>query len=56
METDAFLRVTEQELDEIDPSQKLNAVKLPDGDYLGTLEVYHEIHCLVRITGCSSTP
>lgn len=26
------------------------AVKLPDGGYLGMLNVMHELHCIVRVT------
>lgn len=32
-------------------SREENAVALPDGSgYIGTLNVYHEIHCIVRIS------
>lgn len=28
--------------------RKHEAVKLPDGGYLGMLSVFHELHCIVR--------
>ena len=31
----------------IDPDRAADAIALPDGGYLGSLAVYHELHCLV---------
>jgi hypothetical protein len=29
---------------------RTKGVQLPDGDYLGTLNVFHDLHCLRRVT------
>jgi hypothetical protein len=41
------MRFSEHEIDSIDLDRKLSAIKLPDGGYYGTLQVFHELHCIV---------
>ena len=44
------MRISEEELDIIDPTFKESAVKYPDsmgGGYMGSLEVFHQLHCIV---------
>ena len=44
------MRVSEDELNIIDPTFKESAVKYPDimgGGYMGSLEVFHQLHCIV---------
>lgn len=41
------IRVPKHEL-EAQQENLENAVKLPDGDYVGILAVYHQLHCLVH--------
>lgn len=40
----------------IDGWRKQQAVALPDGGYFGTLTVFHELHCLVRVSQHTSEP
>jgi hypothetical protein len=56
LEIDSNLRFSESEVDAIDPERKyLDAVRLPDGGYMGMLHAYHELHCIVSDTGIVST-
>ncbi|KAK1753689.1 hypothetical protein QBC47DRAFT_347704 [Echria macrotheca] len=43
------LRFTVEELEMIGPTRKDEGVKLPDGGYLGTLMVFHELHCVKHL-------
>ncbi|KAK4445306.1 hypothetical protein QBC34DRAFT_306978, partial [Podospora aff. communis PSN243] len=43
------VRLTAEELDNLDPTRKFEGVKLPDGGYLGTLTVFHELHCVKHL-------
>ena len=51
--TALFVNVTAQELRQldIDPTQQL---RLFDGGYIASLEVYHHLHCLVSLNSQSS--
>lgn len=47
--SDTNVRVTEHEMSRI-PGRKEQAIPLPDGGYFGTLNVYHNLHCVVSIS------
>ncbi|KAI1290478.1 hypothetical protein F5Y03DRAFT_63341 [Xylaria venustula] len=41
------IRLTPEEMARLD---RPKGIQLPDGDYLGTLNVFHDLHCLRRVT------
>jgi len=44
--TDMNVRISKEDVKHFDREE--NGVQLPDGSgYIGTLNVYHEIHCIV---------
>lgn len=46
---DANTRITAEELSHF-PGREEQAIKLPDGGYLATMNAYHELHCIVSST------
>jgi len=40
-------------MNEIDPDRKAQSVHLPDGGYLATFQVMHELHCIVSLLSAS---
>ncbi|SPQ23412.1 1bc153c3-b1e0-449e-8bc9-2e29dcdb6895 [Thermothielavioides terrestris] len=42
------IRVTEAEMEAI-PGRRSQAIPLPDGGYYGSLNVYHNLHCIKRL-------
>ena len=45
--TDQNIRVSAEDLAHF-PGREEETVARPDGGYLGTLNVFHELHCIVR--------
>ncbi|KAI1347180.1 hypothetical protein F5Y01DRAFT_329918 [Xylaria sp. FL0043] len=45
--TPSTIRLTPEEMARLD---RPKGIQLPDGDYLGTLNVFHDLHCLRRVT------
>ncbi|KAK4164427.1 hypothetical protein QBC43DRAFT_344572 [Cladorrhinum sp. PSN259] len=43
------VRLTEAEVDAIDPTRKESSIPLPDGGYFGMLTVHHELHCVKHL-------
>ena len=46
--TDQNIRVSVEDLTHF-PGREEETVALPDGGYLGTLNVFHELHCIVGL-------
>ncbi|KAE8336292.1 hypothetical protein BDV24DRAFT_168432 [Aspergillus arachidicola] len=43
------VRLTLDEMKQIDPGRKDDAIELPDGGYFATLQVWHELHCVKHL-------
>lgn len=43
------MRFTEAEMDQISPSRREQGIALPDGGYFGSLQVFHDLHCIKHL-------